>query len=418
MSRLLSTALVLGSLLSSTVSSAQSLDACRPETSWKTVSDWQLVPGKDATMSGMAAYTHFAYAVGFAQDATSGYWVVRRSSNNGNTWSTVNAFKGGAGRGIAADPRNGILYTVGVDGNEPEGEGNWIVRKSTNRGVSWTRVDKFVAADPDHHTYQVDRVAVDGKGAIIVVGHDTGDAVPFDPIMRRSTDAGATWTTIPYAAIPFHAFGVFASASGQVFVVGDIRSARPTAVGSRWAVLQSPNGVSGWTVVDAFTLNPANIKASSYASDGEVRSDGTVVVVGAANKTGTDPSHLIVRTSKLGSLSSWNTTDNYQPFSLAAGFGSAGEENVTFGNVGRIFTNGKAKDGGSFTFSSLVREGKTTVPFITSDDVLEPSTYATDIEFVYSGGMATLGNGQVVSGSVINRDFRKAWFIRKMSCPF
>lgn len=385
---------------------------CRPQTSWRTVDNWQMKAGEDAMMAGLVTVGHFAYATGMAGDGTDGYWVVRRSYNFGNTWSTIHRTQG-AGRGIAVNKSNGHLYTIGF--MQVGGVGReWVVRKSTNGGITWSIVDNFVADEPDDHYYIVTRVAVDGKGNVIVIGYDGHPGNEMAPLMRRSEDGGATWTTINFATEPFSGMAVVGTNEGGVFVGGTYRTSPGTG---RWMIRYSPDGKTGWTVVDDFVPNPANEKSSGFTTHGKVMNDGTVVFVGGGSR-GDDTGGLhLVRKSHLSSLSSWTTLDSYQPFSFSEGFGSAWANGVTFGRFGRIFTNAREQQAGSDFWASLARQG-TTAPgsFVRSDRVMDPATINGQHEFVYSGGIDTLSNHQVLSGYVQEATGSKSWLVRKMSC--
>src|SRR6478752_351833 len=109
---------------------------CDPDTSWKTVDLYQRETGATSLLAGVASYRGYAYAVGEAQN----HWIVRRSVNNGETWSTINDLSQSQGRGVAVNPRNGHVYTIGFRMN-PDKPSRWVVRKSSNRGVNWHIVD-------------------------------------------------------------------------------------------------------------------------------------------------------------------------------------------------------------------------------------------------------------------------------------
>ncbi|HEU0038049.1 MAG TPA: hypothetical protein VFR76_02130, partial [Verrucomicrobiae bacterium] len=80
-------------------------------------------------------------------------WTVRRSTNGGATWTTVDTFvlpsTGSSiyraeARGIGADAL-GNLYVVGRAAAQYKGSGyfHWVVRKTANGGASWTTDDNY-----------------------------------------------------------------------------------------------------------------------------------------------------------------------------------------------------------------------------------------------------------------------------------
>src|SRR6185503_6180660 len=84
------------------------------------------------------------YAVG--DDFESGTWLVRRSLDGGLTWQTVDLFPGEA-RAVTTDTDGNVYVAgqnVGANVYLPGNNGrSWIIRKSTDGGASWSTVDTF-----------------------------------------------------------------------------------------------------------------------------------------------------------------------------------------------------------------------------------------------------------------------------------
>jgi hypothetical protein len=69
------------------------------------------------------------------------HWIVRKSTNGGNSWMTADDYQlaadsGSQARCFVADS-NGNFFVAGT------GSGNWIVRKSVGGTGPWTTVDVF-----------------------------------------------------------------------------------------------------------------------------------------------------------------------------------------------------------------------------------------------------------------------------------
>jgi photosystem II stability/assembly factor-like uncharacterized protein len=69
-------------------------------------------------------------------------WYVRKSSDSGLNWSTVDLYQYAAGTpidatGFAAD-NSGNIYVSGYSNN------HWLVRKSTDGGQTWRLVDNLI----------------------------------------------------------------------------------------------------------------------------------------------------------------------------------------------------------------------------------------------------------------------------------
>lgn len=399
--------LALTSVALTASANADALLPCDPDTSWKTVDLYQRETGATALLAGVASYQNMAYAAGEAQN----HWIIRRSTNSGETWSTINDLSQAQGRGIAVDHRNGHIYSIGFR-MDPEKPSRWVVRKSMNQGVNWSIVDVL----GDGHI--VNRISVDSQGHVIVIGsRESATSNPI-PIMRRSVNGGSSWTNVNYASLPFQGFALATGPAGQVLVAGYDIAERPDIHGPVWKVRYSPNGKAGWREVDSFRLS-TDLSGSTVPLSGSIASDGRIVVVGSGSEDSSDTRHWITRMSLLSRLKTWRTVDNYRPLDFSLGFGEAVAQNATFGRLGRVFVNGRDKSPASDFWGSSVREGRPPLTLFTiSDRVADPSIQTGEDEFVYSGGMSTLSNGHVLSGSNLQLRESKAWLIRKMNCAF
>lgn len=384
---------------------ANSSILCDPDTSWKAVDLYQRETGATSLLAGVASFQSMAYAVGEAQN----HWIVRRSLDYGESWSTVSDFPEGNGRGVAVDSRNGHVYTIGFR-LSPDNTSRWVVRKSINRGLSWRTVDVFGERNV------VTRITVDRRGNVVVIGYAESATSNPIPLMRRSENGGATWMNVNYASLPFQGQALVTGPSRQVLVAGYDIAARPDIHGPVWKVRYSPNGRTGWTEIDSFRLS-SDLSGSTVPMGGSIAPDGRIIFVGTGTEDGSDTRHWVSRMSHLSALTTWVTVDNYRPLDFTLGFGQAVAQNATFGRVGRVFVNGRDKSPTSDFWGSSVREGQPPLTLFTpTDRVADPSIQTGEDEFVYSGGMTTLSTGHVLSGSNLQLRESKAWFIRKMSC--
>jgi hypothetical protein len=161
---------------------------------------WETV---DATTnfspSAIAASASAVVVSGENPIATGSAWVTRRSLDGGNTWATVGEFTLGLSQaaGRTAVGANGHFYTIGTARMDNSGTYHWIVRRSTDGGTTWTTVDNFVEAGL---TSRGASIAVDRSGQIFAVGYSLDSVVsgaqspPW--LVRRSSDGGNTWQTI------------------------------------------------------------------------------------------------------------------------------------------------------------------------------------------------------------------------------
>jgi hypothetical protein len=161
---------------------------------WNGYDQYQLAINQNAIAYGvLQSSTGAIFAVGEASIGGRPNWVVRRSLDNGITWSTVDIFQtngdeDSGARAVAGD-RNGVVYVVGHAGNTRA----WTVRKSADNGNTWTTVDSYrpVAGEVSG----ANSLAVSRLGHIVVVG-SASNGLAHSALARESRDFGATWITI------------------------------------------------------------------------------------------------------------------------------------------------------------------------------------------------------------------------------
>src|ERR1043166_3232260 len=145
---------------------------------WQTVDDFQYTAGKNAYATGLAKDpAGNIYAAGYAQDG-GGAWhaVAMKSGPGGAAWGTIDdySFVNPAYAAIAAD-ESGNLYAAGQNGLFADGSYHWFVRRSTDAGLSWSTVDDFAfGKDANARALTTDsagNVYVVGQTTIILSGH-------------------------------------------------------------------------------------------------------------------------------------------------------------------------------------------------------------------------------------------------------
>lgn len=406
---------VLAALFLASEPSAVALPChCALSPTWETVDVFQKVAGRDALLRGIATRGKRVYAVGNAGDGTQGYWIVRRSKDNGKTWKTVDEVAKGQARGVATDPRNGHVYAVGFVRPDPTSDdGSWVVRGSADGGDTWTTVDNVVPTAPDPPVI-VNRIAVDGSGNISVVGYKGTSSGPHSGVLRRSADGGATWTTIDFAGPMVFSNTVLATKDGQVFVGGTSEVAGGGGA-LKWMVRHSLDGVTGWTTVDDFGLVPAPT-ATSGVNHGAISRDGKIVFVGSARESGSDTFHWIAREAQVVSPTVWTTVDDFRPVDFTLGFGDALPSAATYGREGTSFVTGRQLIPGETIQSTLTREGKPPATlFLNSDLVTDSVAIAGQPEGPVAGA-ATTRRGDILIGVHHLDGSGSHWLVRRKAC--
>ena len=155
-------------------------------------------------------------------------WAVRRSTDGGATWSTVDANTLANAYGVAAGA-DGSIYAIGkyqkaVNNGYQYG---WIVRKSSNNGTTWSTVDSVANLWPAGAT----SLMVDVFGRVFALGSTM--TTPSTWLVRGSVDGGATWTTtdtfLPTGYTSAAAMGAASDAFGNVCVIGGVGNGTPSA---------------------------------------------------------------------------------------------------------------------------------------------------------------------------------------------
>lgn len=172
-------------------------------------------------------------------------WIVRRSLDGGSTWQTINTFQLSSGSrasatGVGGDAA-GNLYVVGRAFGPPVkgvSRNHWVVRRSANGGNSWTTVDDY-QIDPNNFSIAQQFVAgangdlyVAGYGA---VGPNDGTGRNYHWIVRKSVGGTGSWTTVDdfqYLGTGSAANSITADAFGKILVGG--------WGGDHWLVRRSP----------------------------------------------------------------------------------------------------------------------------------------------------------------------------------
>lgn len=221
---------------------------------WVTVDDFTS-PSTSSSAGPVLITPTTAYVAGLSDDGITGHWVVRKSVDKGATWTTVDDFIYSVGlsnhpESITLDP-SGNIYVAG-GANNLSMSGNWLVRKSTNAGATWNLVDSF--ADVTVPAASARSIGLDGTGALIVGGESNVPPDGYHWFLRRSTDLGQTWTVRDdLAPIRFSASarGVTVSGAGDLFVAGFNYDGKQY----RCQVRRQLAGTTTWTIVDDYQLS-------------------------------------------------------------------------------------------------------------------------------------------------------------------
>jgi hypothetical protein len=261
------------------------------------------------------------------------YWYVCKSINAGGSWSTLDLFQYASGQGAVAygcaSDSAGNVFVAGLAGDTKR-VGHWVVRKSPNAGTTWTVMDDVPWGTPSQFTVMS---FVPGAGLFVVGSLYSNSLNTW--LVRRSLDGGSTWASVDTYQLSTgqesYARGVSSDAQGNIYVVGYAHDSTATA---HWIVRSSTNAGTTWSTVDTFSY-VAGKPAVGHAIGRD--SAGQVVVAGVGQDSQGTGHWLVRRPSPTGG---WATVDDYQ---LAAGQ-NTDVRAVAVDAAGNVLVSGDAND--------------------------------------------------------------------------
>ena len=176
--------------------------------------------------SGWDMAYHPSYGV-FAVGDVNGIWTVRRSPNGEKgTWTTVDSFytnrvwTSGSAKAILVTPSK--IHVVGSAYNASTRKTHWVVRTSSNGGLTWSITDMALTGT----AVEARGIIEDTSGNLVVCGQVIGAAGGLHWIVRKGTP-GTTWVKqgknqVPVATMTWTTSDDYQLATGK--------SAQPNAI--------------------------------------------------------------------------------------------------------------------------------------------------------------------------------------------
>jgi hypothetical protein len=355
---------------------------------WHTVDTYQYVPGLGSGNFGLTvAPSGVVFASGWGDDGVNGdHGLVRASADGGTTWSgplddfyVANSSVEASG-GLASDSA-GNLYVAGYYYFDNPGQEHQFVRRSTDGGTTWATVDDVaqaigvddspkpggLTADAAGNVFVAERmITVGAKGVVsyywvvrkgsggtsfstvdqFTTGGSIAQAVYAHPsagvfaagfanisvrsgssqawLVRRSLDGGVTWSTVDSyqysSGVASSAQCICADTHGNLYVVGSAQVPSKRSSVWHWLVRKSSNGGASWTTIDDF----AGGQASVCATD----SNGNLFVAGNGST-----SAWTIR-ENLAGTSTWQTVDTF----------TGGATSITADHQGHVYVGGGSSD--------------------------------------------------------------------------
>lgn len=170
-------------------------------------------------------------------------WTVRRSMDNGNNWTTADSFRNGewtsgSAQGIAVT-ESGTIYVAGwaYYSSRSKSGNRWVVRTSTDGGNTWSISDNFGSGGVSGGG-----VVVDANGKPYVCGYGNGYWLvralnEVTTIKKGKPVTTQTWTTIDSFQLASgqaaRANGITIDIAGNIYVSG---SAHDESAVAHWIV--------------------------------------------------------------------------------------------------------------------------------------------------------------------------------------
>ncbi len=133
-------------------------------------------------------------------------WYIRRGKNSGKFWTTISRYSRTSGvstkytnsLGLHYDKTSGDLFAVGIgDFNSQfhtSTTGYWVVRRSTDDGKTWTTIDDYQLVESKKAMAEKFTMDLDGNYYVTGIALDSNNIRHW--ITRKSTDKGTTWATV------------------------------------------------------------------------------------------------------------------------------------------------------------------------------------------------------------------------------
>ncbi len=272
-------------------------------------------------------------------------WFVRKSTDSGTTWMTVDIYTLDGTRPAralaAAIATDGTLFVVGYANKNVGGfdYSHWIVRRSIDLGTSWTTVRDYQLSAPNQNS-EATAITISGSGEIFVGGYGQDSASHKKWLIQSSTDKGASWSNSKeyqlFQEYDAKVEGMYTASPDALYAVG---YAEDSSLRYHWITMKFSAGL--WTVVDDF-LGSGAVRSSRATAVISVPTTSYVYVLGS-NYDNTEGAFLWTIRYSVDGGNSWNLGPSYPtntPGAYTTGYGVAhGPNTTTLISVGSATVN-------------------------------------------------------------------------------
>lgn len=136
------------------------------------------------------------YAAGYCFYNGVGQGIIRRSTDNGDSWQTVDSYQLTTNQTTmwqnATIMPTGEVFVLGL-GIDENLKSFYVIRRSADHGESWTTVETTLEPAEGHH-YGASKLVVNAD-RVLFAGRAKIDGVP-KMVVRQSTDKGVSWNNL------------------------------------------------------------------------------------------------------------------------------------------------------------------------------------------------------------------------------
>ena len=218
-----------------------------------------IATGSSAALGAAVDSLGFFYVVGTARDADDRYhWVVRKSEDDGQTWTTVFQPYGYAATdlptGISVDAIGNVFVTGSIMQN---GRNIGVIYRGQKHGVTWTGVFSHAGAGVENSFNGTCIAPYGSQTATYAVGWESANATSTYATFYYSLDQGTTWNpTTQIGSQPYtHAYTCAAAGAYTDVAIGTWKT---SPVASNWLAtiwdFSTLNQLYGYSLTGATSL--------------------------------------------------------------------------------------------------------------------------------------------------------------------
>lgn len=229
-------------------------------------------------------------------------WIVRKSTDGGDTWITVDRYFFNPAdkicRDITVDQSNGNIYAIGEDNTLDDGAAGTtkgiVIRQSTDGGATWNTIHEYAVPGTGSTGFNI---KVLPSGDLIIAGYDA--ATSTRRIFKGNFSVGVwTFTDLGIdlgAGTGYTGYQI----SGKLLVIDSNTFYYSGYITDRWQIVKTIDGGTSWTTVYSGATNQYKGHGLIVDSGGALYGIGTIFTGGISDV-------IVIKSTDSGST--WSET--------------------------------------------------------------------------------------------------------------